>query len=439
MATPDPELREKIRRQFDHCPYPSTPVEHTYADDPDFLYIHNLITAYYRRDRTVIDPTNMVILDAGCGSGIKALGLAQANPNSRVIGVDLSPESIEFAQKRIQYHGITNVEFHVLDLEELPSLGLEFDYINCDEVLYLLDDQVAGLSAMAKVLKPGGIFRFNLHSLYGRSVMLRVQEAFRMMGLMTNNPEDAEVEVVRETFEGLHDYTLLKQRANWQQVGESKESILANYLLMGDRGFSIPQVFDFLRHSHLDFISMVEWRKWNLLDLFKTPNDLPTFWQLALPEASLEDQLALFELFHPTNRLIDLWCCHPQPPSTLKPITAWGQSDWLRSTIHLHPQLQTAAVRTELERCMTQLRPFNIGAFLPHVGAAAMIDATLAAGILGPLLQQPQSFQWLAERWQTLHPINPIANTPTTPDDAHSTIYSAVQGLEAGGYLLVTP
>lgn len=438
MSTPDPELREKIRRQFDHCPYPSTPVEHTYADDPDFLYIHNLITAFYRRDRTVIDPAGMVILDAGCGSGIKALGLAQANPSSQVIGVDLSPESVEFAKKRIQYHGIENVEFQVLDLEDLPSLGLEFDYINCDEVLYLLDDPAAGLAAMSRVLKPTGILRFNLHSLYGRETMLRVQTAFRMMGLMDSNPEDVEVDVVRETFEALHDYTLLKQRANWQKVGESKESILANYLLMGDRGFSVPHVFELLRLTQLDFISMVEWQKWNLLDLFKTPNNLPPFWEMALPEASIEDQLALFELFHPTNRLIDLWCSHPQIPQDIKPIAAWGRSDWRSSTIHLHPQLNTPAFRAELERCATQFNPLNIQAFLPERGASALVDATLAACILLPLLNGPQTFQAIAQRWQTLHPINPITNTPTTPDDAQAAVYSTVQGLEAGGYLLIT-
>ncbi|WP_072620604.1 class I SAM-dependent methyltransferase [Spirulina major] len=439
MSTPDPELREKIRRQFDHCPYPSTPIDHTYANNPDFLYIHNLITAFYRRDRTVIDPSGMVILDAGCGSGIKALGLAQANPSSQVIGVDLSPESVEFAKKRIQYHGIENVEFQVLDLEDLPSLGLEFDYINCDEVLYLLDDPAAGLAAMSRVLKPTGILRFNLHSLYGRGMMLRAQEVFRIMGLMESNPEDTEVDIVRDTFDALHDNTMLKQLTNWPKAGESKESILANYLLMGDRGFSIPQVFDFLRQTNLEFISMVEWRNWNLLDLFNTPDDLPVFWQLALPEASLEDQLTLIELLHPSNRLIDLWCCHPQPPSTIQPLDTWSQSDWLRSTIHLHPQLQIPAVRTELERCVAQLQPFNLGAFLRHVGTAAVIDATLAAGLLIPLLQQPQPFQALTEHWQTLHPLNPITQAPTTPDEARSTLYSAAQGLEAGGYLLITP
>jgi len=439
MSVPDPEFLERIRRQFDHCPYPSIPVEDSYQDKPEALYVHNMMTAFYYCRRQVVETAGKVILDAGCGSGFKALALAHANPGAKIVGVDISAESIEFAKKRLQYHGIEDAEFHVLPLEEIEQLGMAFDYINCDEVLYLLPDQVGGLNAMRSVLKPEGILRFNLHSLYGRSMMLQAQTAFRRMGLMDNNPEDAEIDVVRETFEALQDQTMLKQLANWKKVGESKESILANYLLMGDRGFSVPQVFEFLRQTDLEFFGMVEWRKWNLFDLFKTPNDLPLFWELALSEASSEDQLALLELFHPTNRLIDLWCGHPQSEPLTKPLTDWGRSDWRGSTIYLHPQLQTPAFRAELERCIAQLNPFNIGTFLPSIGGSALIDATLAACLLLPLLNGPQTFQLISERWQTLHPLNPLTNTPTTLDEAQAVIYSAVQGLESGGYLLITP
>ncbi len=52
------------------------------------------------------------------------------------------------------------------------ELGLEFDYINADEVLYLLPDIVEGLKAMKAVLKPEGIIRTNLHSSFQRAVLL---------------------------------------------------------------------------------------------------------------------------------------------------------------------------------------------------------------------------------------------------------------------------
>jgi ubiquinone/menaquinone biosynthesis C-methylase UbiE len=71
---------------------------------------------------------------------------------------------LHLARQRLRYHGFENLEFYTLAAEELPSLNLQFDYINCDEVLYLLSDPVAGLKAMQSVLKPDGIIRANLHS-----------------------------------------------------------------------------------------------------------------------------------------------------------------------------------------------------------------------------------------------------------------------------------
>ena len=38
---------------------------------------------------------------------------------------------------------------------------------------------------------------------------------------------------------------------------------------------------------------MVNWQQWQLMDLFKEPDDLPMFLGLALPELSLEEQLHL--------------------------------------------------------------------------------------------------------------------------------------------------
>ena len=86
----------------------------------------------------VLNAEGKLILDAGCGSGLQALVLALANPGAKIIGVDLSEKSIEVARQRFAYHNLDNAEFHALSLDEIESLGYQFDYINCDEVLYLL-------------------------------------------------------------------------------------------------------------------------------------------------------------------------------------------------------------------------------------------------------------------------------------------------------------
>ncbi|BAU41837.1 methyltransferase domain-containing protein [Leptolyngbya sp. O-77] len=66
------------------------PLDQSPKDDPNSLFKHSLITAYYRREGRVIDPQDRLILDAGCGSGYKCLMLAEANPGAKIVGMDLS-------------------------------------------------------------------------------------------------------------------------------------------------------------------------------------------------------------------------------------------------------------------------------------------------------------------------------------------------------------
>jgi hypothetical protein len=45
------ELIENIRQQFDNTPYPRIPLEQSPKDNSELLYLHNLVTAYYFRNR----------------------------------------------------------------------------------------------------------------------------------------------------------------------------------------------------------------------------------------------------------------------------------------------------------------------------------------------------------------------------------------------------
>ncbi|MFM6007624.1 MAG: class I SAM-dependent methyltransferase, partial [Sphaerospermopsis kisseleviana] len=210
MTNSNLELWDKIRKQFDSAPYPRIPLNKSPKDDVNALYIHNIITSYYLRNQKVIDTKDKVILDAGCGTGYKSLMLAEANPGAKIVGVDISEESVKLSRQRLEYHGFDNVEFHVLSIYDLPELNYQFDYINCDEVLYLFPDIAVALQAMKAVLKPDGIIRTNLHSSLQRANIFRAQEVFTLMGLMDGNPEELEIEIVTDTMKALKDNVNLK-------------------------------------------------------------------------------------------------------------------------------------------------------------------------------------------------------------------------------------
>lgn len=432
------ELLEKIRQQFNFGPYPRIEVDRSPKDDIASLYFHNLVTPYYLRNQRIINPEGKVILDAGCGTGYKSLVLAEANPGAKIVGIDISEQSIELARKRFDYHGIDRGEFYVTSIYELPKLGLEFDYINCDELLYLFPDIAAALKAMKAVLKPQGIIRSNLHSSLQRAHFFRVQEVFQMMGLMDGNPEEMEIDIALETLKALKDGVDLKTKVwNSRFEGEDgKEAVLMNYLFQGDKGYTIPDLFGALRAADLEFLSMVNWRQWKLMDLFKEPDNLPVFLSISLPEISVEQELHLFELLHPAYRLLDFWCGHPNHAQPIVPIAEWSQTEWLNAKAHLHPQLKTPAVKEEAIKSITQLNPFEISKYLPVTGERTLVDSSVAACLL-PLWEEAQSVPSLMERWQTLRSVDPVTLEPTPESEVFRVVSSSLMGLEHPGYILL--
>ncbi|HIK27434.1 MAG: class I SAM-dependent methyltransferase [Oscillatoriaceae bacterium SKW80] len=440
MDKQDPELIKKIREQFDSAPYPRIPLEKSPKEDYNFLFIHNLLTPYYLRNQKVINTEGKIILDAGCGSGYKSLALAIANPGAKIIGIDISEESAKLAKHRLEYHGFENHEFYYpISIEEIPSLGLEFDYINCDEVLYLLPEPTKGLQAMKSVLKPDGIIRANLHSSLQRTYFYRAQEIFKMMGLMDENPRELEIELARQVMVALKDGVLLKARTFVPDKANDEEWMLMNYLFQGDKGYTIPEMFAALKAADLEFISMVNWRQWELMELFANPEDLPAFLEISLPEISIEERLHLFELIHPINRLLDFWCGHPNQGETYVPVGEWELSDWQRARVHLHPQLRTPQVKEKLIECIHKHKPFEISAYISLPTTVPItIDSSRAAYLL-PLWEGAQPFSALVERALKIRPLDLATLEPVDEKRAFDEVKELLSQLEPFMYVLLEP
>jgi len=437
MENQESDLIEQIRQQFDYAPFPRIPLEKSPESEYESLYLHNLVTAYYFRNRKVVNTEGKLILDAGCGSGYKSLILAVANPGAKIVGIDLSEESVKLARHRLEYHGFENAEFHAIKIEELPSLGLQFDYINADEVLYLLPDAVAGLQAMKSVLKPDGIIRTNLHSSIGRAGVFRAQAAFKTMGLMNGTPGELEIEIVRETMDALQDEIWLKA-VSWNSDRSNDEAwILSNYLLLGDKGCSVPELFALLRASDLEFISMVAWRRWELMDLFKDPDDLPPFLAMSLPETSVEERLHLFELLHPQHRLFDFWCGNPDQAEPFVPVAEWTEADWQSARVHLHPQLRTSQAREDLSNSIASDTPFEISRYIivPTLAPIA-IDSTIAACLL-PLWDGQQSAVSLLQNWLQSRAEPAVNLEPAAEETAFDQVKELLTRLEVFLYVLL--
>ena len=93
----------------------------------------------------VIFPEGSTVLEAGCGTGAQTLILADNNPTSHFVSVDLSGDSLKEAAAAVAAHGYTNVEMEQQDIYDLSYPDNYFDHLFCCFVLeHLADPRLAG-------------------------------------------------------------------------------------------------------------------------------------------------------------------------------------------------------------------------------------------------------------------------------------------------------
>jgi ubiquinone/menaquinone biosynthesis C-methylase UbiE len=100
---------------------------------------------------------DMVVLDCGCGEGNIAMGLADAVPAGRVIGIDLGPDNPAAARRYAASTGRANLAWAVADGRRLPFDDASFEAVLCHSVLETLDDPAKVVAELKRVTKRGGV------------------------------------------------------------------------------------------------------------------------------------------------------------------------------------------------------------------------------------------------------------------------------------------
>jgi len=133
---------------------PQEMMQHTYpilykVEESHWWYIgrRRIIASFVERICREIKDRTPRILDVGCGTGANLMMLSEFGDAE---GVDISEDALSFCRER----GLKNVRHGAA--EKLPYDDETFDLVTALDVVEHLDDDVAGLSEMRRVLRPGG-------------------------------------------------------------------------------------------------------------------------------------------------------------------------------------------------------------------------------------------------------------------------------------------
>ncbi|HNP95032.1 MAG TPA: arsenite methyltransferase, partial [Cyclobacteriaceae bacterium] len=100
-----------------------------------------------------------VVIDLGSGAGNDAfVARSVVGENGRVIGVDLTEKMIDKARENAKKLGLSNVEFRLGDIENLPIAGHTADVVVSNCVMNLVPDKAKAFEETYRVLKQGGHF-----------------------------------------------------------------------------------------------------------------------------------------------------------------------------------------------------------------------------------------------------------------------------------------
>lgn len=98
-----------------------------------------------------------VVLDLGSGGGIDCFLAANVvGQSGRVIGIDMTSEMLQLARDNAEKMQVTNVEFRLGEIENLPVADNSVDVIISNCVINLSPDKARVFKEAYRTLKPGG-------------------------------------------------------------------------------------------------------------------------------------------------------------------------------------------------------------------------------------------------------------------------------------------
>ena len=246
------------------------------------------------------------ILVAGCGTNQAAV-FAYTNPDAKVVAIDISQPSLNHQQYLKDKHGLGNLELRLLPIEELPTLGLDFDLVVSTGVLHHMADPLAGMKALAGCLRRDGAIGVMLYAKYGRTGVELLESVFRDLGL---SQDDASVRMVRETISLLGPDHPVQSYLKIAWDLQFDAGLVDTFLHGRERSYTVDDCIDLVTSAGLVFQGWLHNAPYYPNDLSGTPSELYAAVN-ALPETKL---WSVMERLQTVNGCHFFIACRPDRP-----------------------------------------------------------------------------------------------------------------------------
>ncbi|MDD2365766.1 MAG: class I SAM-dependent methyltransferase [Desulfuromonadaceae bacterium] len=175
-----------VKNHYESYPYPTYPL--IASVNRSDTYALNLTSLWARFNDSLPPSEAKKILIAGCGT-FAPYPWSVANPDIPITALDLSDKSLLRAARHCRLHLCNNIIYRCGDLTDGHFADSSFGLIDSFGVLHHLENPLAGLKALEKLLVPGGILRIMVYSRYARKEEESIRRSLRLLGIKT--PEKA--------------------------------------------------------------------------------------------------------------------------------------------------------------------------------------------------------------------------------------------------------
>ena len=128
---------------------------HWWDLESEFRPLHDINPLRMEWIERVAPLQGQYVLDVGCGGGILSEGMARKGAD--VLGIDLSSQALQAAQRHAAQEGIDAVAYREISAEALAeAIPDEFDVVTCMEMLEHVPDPASVVRACAQLVRPGG-------------------------------------------------------------------------------------------------------------------------------------------------------------------------------------------------------------------------------------------------------------------------------------------